>query len=59
MKLVSLIQSCGVPFQIWSKDSIDRSKNLDWTSFGDAEKRKVLSKLPTYFGKILPPECSH
>ena len=46
VKLVSLIQSCGVPFRIWSKDSIDRSKHLDWTSLGGDEKRKVLSKLP-------------
>ena len=40
-KLVESIQACGVPFQIWGKDS--GSSALDWTSLGEAGMRKVLS----------------
>eukprot|EP00731_Ephydatia_muelleri_P010323 Em0005g909a len=40
-KLVESIQACGVPFQIWRKDS--GSSALDWTSLGGAGMRKVLS----------------
>ena len=55
-KLVESIQACGVPFQIWRKDS--GSSALDWTSLGGAGMRKVLSKLPAYFKDILPQDCS-
>ena len=54
--LVESIQACGVPFQIWRKDS--GSSALDWTSLGGAGMRKVLSKLPAYFKDILPQDCS-
>ena len=40
-KLVESIQTCGVAFQIWRKDS--GSSALDWTSLGGAGMRKVLS----------------
>ena len=43
-KLVESIQACGVPFQIWRKDS--GSSALDWASLGRAGMRKVHSKLP-------------
>eukprot|EP00731_Ephydatia_muelleri_P038058 Em0643g1a len=55
-KLVESIQACGVPFQIWRKDS--GSSALDWTSLGGAGMRKVLSKLPAYFKDILPQDYS-
>ncbi|KAL5481519.1 hypothetical protein EMCRGX_G021698 [Ephydatia muelleri] len=55
-KLVESIQACGVPFQIWQKDS--GSSALSWTSLGGAGMRKVLSKLPAYFKDILPQDCS-
>ena len=45
-KLLESIQACGVPFQIWRKDS--GSSALDWTSLGRAGMRKVLSKLPLF-----------
>ena len=51
-KLVESIQACGVPFQIWRKDS--GSSALDWTSLGGAGMRKVISELPAYFKDILP-----
>ena len=51
--LVSKINLCGVSFQIWKKRD---SKNLDWTSLGGAEKKKVLSQLPKSFSEFLPPE---
>ena len=51
--LVSKINSCRVSFQIWKKRD---SKNLDWTSLGGAEKKKVLSQLPKSFPEFLPPE---
>ena len=57
-KLVESIQVCGVPFQIWRKDS--GSSALDWTSLGGAGMRKVLSKLhvPAYFKDTLQQDCS-
>eukprot|EP00731_Ephydatia_muelleri_P019566 Em0012g391a len=55
-KLVESIQACGVPFQIWRKDS--GSSALDWTSLGGAGMRKVLSKLPAYLKDILPQDYS-
>ena len=55
-KLVESIQACGVPFQIWQKDS--GSSALSWTSLGGAGMRKVHSKLPAYFKDILPQDCS-
>eukprot|EP00731_Ephydatia_muelleri_P035979 Em0187g2a len=53
-KVQASIQSCGVSFQIWKKK--DKPEELDWTSLGGAQKRKVLSLLPAQFSSILPRE---
>ena len=53
-KVQASIQSCGVSFQIWKKK--EKPGELDWTSLGGAQKRKVLSLLPAQFPNILPPE---
>ena len=55
-KLLSKIQLCGVPFQIWKKR--DDNSMLDWTSLGGTTKRKLLSQLPLYFDEILHSDSS-
>lgn len=55
-KLLSKIQLCGVPFQIWHKR--DDNSTLDWTSLGGSAKRKLLSQLPLHFDEILPSDSS-
>ena len=54
-KVQASIQSYGVSFQIWKKK--DNPEELDWTSLGGAQKRKVLSLLLT-FSTIVEGMCT-
>ena len=51
--LIKAVRSMGISFQIWNKKD---SKEKDWTSLMENEKKKLLKDLPAKFHAILRPE---
>ena len=57
-KLIEIIRSCGVSFDVWEKRDADRksSGQHDWTSLFSSDKKCLLANLPQKMAVTLHPE---
>ena len=57
-KLIEMVRSCGVSFDVWEKRDADgkSSGQHDWTSLMGSDKKRLLAELPQKMAAILHPE---